>query len=229
MKQLIELEDHILKKANSEALLLRETLANVGTLVINVMSSPGSGKTETISALSDELRLHGDTVAVLVGDCATDHDAQRLVSHVDWVEQIVTKGVCHLEPRMLVPYLPELLALAPRYLFIENVGNLVCPVDFDLGESIRVSLLSTTEGEDKPAKYPDLFRTCDITVISKIDLAEVVEFSELRARTFLDQVAPNTKTIKVSARTKEGVAELAQAIREVAQRSRGFETSITES
>ncbi len=229
MKQLIELEDHILNKANSEALRLRETLASAGTLVVNVMSSPGSGKTEMISALSNELRSCGDTVAVLVGDCATDHDAKRLAPHVDWVEQIVTKGICHLEPRMLVPYLPELLELTPKYLFIENVGNLVCPVDFDLGESVRISLLSTTEGEDKPAKYPDLFRSCDITVISKVDLAEVVEFSERKAQNFLDQVAPKTRTIKVSARTKEGVPELAQAIREVAQRSRGDEISITES
>ncbi len=211
----VNLEAQILDKANSEAQILKNAFASVGTLVINVMSSPGSGKTELISVLSDELRAQGSKVAVLVGDCATDHDAKRLSPHVDWVEQIQTKGVCHLEARMFTPYLDDLLQLAPQFLFIENVGNLVCPVDFDLGESIRVSLLSTTEGEDKPAKYPDLFRTCHITVISKADLIEAVEFSEHEARHYIELVSPKTNTIKVSARTKEGIEELAQAIRAI--------------
>jgi hydrogenase nickel incorporation protein HypB len=153
----------------------RRAMTKRGTLVVNVLSSPGSGKTSllaaTAAALSPEFRS-----AVLVGDIATDRDAQRLAEHVPAV-QLTTGGACHLEYPLIEQGWRALGEPEVEFLFLENIGNLVCPASHDLGEHLRVLLLSTTEGDDKPAKYPKAFRTSHALVISKIDLLPHVPFS----------------------------------------------------
>ncbi|WP_298343442.1 hydrogenase nickel incorporation protein HypB [Ferrimicrobium sp.] len=220
MTEHIELEKRILDHALRDAQVVRESLATGDITVVNIMSAPGSGKTELLGVLGDRLRAQGHSVAVLVGDCATEHDANRLRPHVDWVRQIVTDGVCHLEARMLFPFLEEIVQFAPGYLFIENVGNMVCPVDFDLGESVRMALLSVTEGEDKPVKYPGLFRAVDLVVISKIDLARAVEFSMDMAMGYLHQVNPRAPVMSASAKTGIGLAEIVAALEHLGAQGR---------
>ncbi|WP_298210801.1 hydrogenase nickel incorporation protein HypB [Ferrimicrobium sp.] len=214
--QHLEVERRILDQALRDAQVVRDALAGGHTTVVNLMSAPGSGKTELLGVIGDELRAQGQSVAVLVGDCATEHDADRLRSHVDWVHQIVTDGVCHLEARMLFPFLAEIGQLAPRYLFVENVGNMVCPVDFDLGEAVRIALLSVTEGEDKPVKYPGLFGAVDLVVVSKIDLASAVDFSLETVLGYLQRVNPGVPVISSSAKTGVGLDAVIGAIRSLA-------------
>jgi hydrogenase nickel incorporation protein HypB len=212
MSESVPIEQKILSKAAQDAQEFRLATREVGTTVVNVMSSPGSGKTALLCALSDSLRQAGKAVAAIAGDCATDNDARRLAPHVDWVRQVETVGLCHLEARMLMEYLDDIQELAPDYLFIENVGNLVCPVDFDLGESVRIALVATTEGEDKPLKYPQMFNASDVCVISKTDLADVVGFDLRLARELLETVSGGAEIIETSAKTKVGISELIGAI-----------------
>jgi hydrogenase nickel incorporation protein HypB len=157
----------------------RSTMAAQGTLVVNLLSSPGSGKTALLAATADHF-LGKYRSAVLVGDIATDRDAQRLAEHVP-VVQLTTGGACHLEFPLIQQGWQALGEPAVDFLFLENIGNLVCPASHDLGEHLRVLLLSTTEGDDKPAKYPKAFRTSHAVVISKTDLLPYVPFSLERA------------------------------------------------
>ncbi len=169
---------------------------------INLVSSPGTGKTrlleELLRRMSSEHR-----VGALAGDCATDNDAVRLARSGAPVRQIVTEGMCHLEADLVESHLegfPEV-----DVLFIENVGNLVCPSSFDLGETLRVVLLSVTEGEDKPLKYPSIFASADLAVITKCDLAEACEFDLTAALAAIDAVHPGLTVIETSARTGAGI------------------------
>jgi len=153
------------------------------------------------------LRESGLRVAALVGDLATDNDADRLArSHVP-VRQITTGTVCHLDASMVEKALADWDLGSLDILFIENVGNMVCPSSYDLGENLRIVLLSTTEGEDKPLKYPTIFNTSDIAVITKMDLASVVEFDLDAARNNIQRVRPGMKTLEVSVKTGEGIIE----------------------
>lgn len=160
------------KRAASE---WRETLGSRGTFVVNLVSSPGAGKTSLLEATC---RYWGDRwkVAVLVGDLETDRDAQRLQPFVP-VRQLTTGGACHLELSLVQRGFKNLCDGDFDFLFIENIGNLVCPASHDLGEHLRVVLLSTTEGDDKPGKYPKMFRTSDLMVVTKTDLLPHVPFS----------------------------------------------------
>ncbi|MGQ4647852.1 hydrogenase nickel incorporation protein HypB [Lyngbya aestuarii] len=175
-----------------------------GVFVLNVLSSPGSGKTALLERTLTELgsRLKA---GVIVGDLETENDAIRLRRTGAPAVQITTGGICHLESEMVARAASTLDLDALDLLIIENVGNLVCPAAYDLGENLRVALLSVTEGEDKPLKYPTLFHSAQVVVINKIDIAEVVGFDREGAIANIQRVAPQAKIFEVSARTGEGM------------------------
>ncbi len=170
------------------------------------MSSPGSGKTafleKMLALLRDRYR-----VAALVGDLATDNDAHRLARAEVPVKQITTGTVCHLEAEMVAAALEGWRLDELDFLFIENVGNLVCPATFDLGEDLRLVLFSVTEGEDKPLKYPTIFNTADVAIITKMDLAAAVEFDAAAAQRSIQAVRPGMEIFAVSAKTGQGMEE----------------------
>lgn len=202
--RLVEVRTRILKDNDVVARALRQQFRDSGVLVVSLVSSPGSGKTmfveKTLTALRDHYR-----VAALVGDLATDNDARRLARAKVPVKQISTGTVCHLEAEMVRLALSDWNVEQLDFLFIENVGNLVCPASYDLGENIRLVLFSVTEGEDKPLKYPTIFNTADIAIISKMDLADAVEFDLPAARATIEAVRPGMQTIELSAKTGEGM------------------------
>ena len=175
-----------------------------GLKVLNVLSSPGAGKTALLERTLTELHSRIPS-AVIVGDLATDNDAQRLQRSGAEVIQITTGSVCHLEAEMIAKALRQMHLDRVKLLAIENVGNLVCPAAYDLGENMRVVLFSVTEGEDKPLKYPVIFKSADIVLISKIDLAEVVEFDRELALRNIHQISPQAKVLEVSAKTGLGM------------------------
>ena len=169
MANLITIEQKILKKNAEIALENRREIDARGAFGVGLLSAPGSGKTSLLEKLLQELRGRA-RCAVVEGDVQTDRDARRIAALDVPVVQIVTNGTCHLEARMVQEALPQVPAGGLDLLFIENVGNLVCPASYELGEHIRVVVMSTTEGEDKPVKYPALFRNADALVLNKIDL-----------------------------------------------------------
>ncbi len=184
---------------------MRQTFAKRGTLVVNVLSSPGAGKTSLLEATA---RHWGDRrrMAVLVGDLATDRDAQRLAPHCP-VEQLTTGGACHLEIPLVKQGLAKLGSNDFDFLFIENVGNLVCPASHDLAEHVRVVLLSVTEGDDKPGKYPKMFRTSQALVVSKTDLLPHVPFSLDAAIRDARQIQPDLTVMPVCSLSGEGLEQ----------------------
>jgi hydrogenase nickel incorporation protein HypB len=202
--RLVEVRQQVLKKNDTVARALRERFHDAGVYVISLVSSPGTGKTafleKTLSVLRSRYR-----VAALVGDLATDNDAQRLARAQVPVRQITTGTVCHLEAEMVRHALEGWDVKELDFLFIENVGNLVCPASYDLGEHLRLVLMSVTEGEDKPLKYPTIFNTADIAVITKTDLAAAVEFDRAAAQRNIQAVRPGVQVFEVSARTGAGM------------------------
>jgi hydrogenase nickel incorporation protein HypB len=175
-----------------------------GLCVLNVLSSPGSGKTtflrETVRALDDKLKS-----GIIVGDLATDNDAQRLRASGAPVVQITTGTMCHLEADMVARALKQLPIEGMQLLIIENVGNLVCPASYDLGEDLRVVLFSVTEGEDKPLKYPPMFQASEAMFISKIDLAKACDFNGDLALGSVRRIAPQARVFETSAKTGQGM------------------------
>lgn len=184
---------------------LREDFTRRGTLVVNLVSSPGAGKTTLLEATARHWAGRY-RIAVLVGDIATERDAERLAPYVP-VRQLTTGGACHLELPLVRKGLVELGNPPLDFLFIENIGNLVCPASHDLAEHLRVVLLSTTEGDDKPGKYPKMFRTSQVLVISKTDLLPHVPFAVEQAVSDARKIQPDLQTVSVAARTGEGVDE----------------------
>lgn len=183
---------------------LREQLAARGTLVVNLVSSPGAGKTSLLEATARH--WSGDRrMAVLVGDLATDRDAERLAPLVP-VRQLTTGGACHLELELVKRGLASLPEDDYEFLFIENIGNLVCPASHDLAEHLRVVVASTTEGDDKPGKYPKMFRTSDAMVISKTDLLPHVPFSVDRVVADAKRIRDDLDVLQVCALREEGIA-----------------------
>ena len=184
---------------------MRQEFTRRGTFVINLLSSPGAGKTSLLEATFrhwvDRFRA-----AVLVGDLETDRDAQRLSQYVP-ARQLTTGGACHLEIPLIETGCRELDVESLEFLFIENVGNLVCPASHDLAEHLRIVLLSTTEGDDKPGKYPKMFRTSQTMVVSKCDLLPHVPFSVEAAIEDARQIQPDLDVLTVSALRDEGIAE----------------------
>jgi hydrogenase nickel incorporation protein HypB len=208
--RIVELRRGILKKNDELAAGLRNRFTSSGVLVLNLVSSPGTGKTTLLERTLRELRARGSQVAALVGDLETDNDARRLASSGAPVRQINTHGICHLDAEMVGKHIDEWQALnitALDYLFIENVGNLVCPSSYDLGERIRVVLLSVTEGEDKPLKYPGLFNSADAAIVTKIDIADPCGFNRELALKNINEIRPGIRIFETSARTGQGMDE----------------------
>ena len=205
--RILEVRTKILKKNDELAREMRDQFADAGVLVTNFVSSPGTGKTTLLRQTLTRLVNAGEKVAAIVGDLETDNDAKRLAESGAPVRQIMTHGSCHLEADMIQNHLEGWEIAGLDYLFIENVGNLVCPTSWDLGESVRIALLSVTEGEDKPLKYPGLFNTSDVAVITKTDLSEPCEFDRNEALENIESVRPGMQVFETSAKTGVGMDE----------------------
>ncbi|MFF0205686.1 hydrogenase nickel incorporation protein HypB [Streptomyces sp. NPDC005017] len=204
MCRVLDLQQAVLAKNDASAGLLRSHLADRGTTVVNLLSSPGSGKTALLERELVLARERAVPVAALTADLATENDAARLARSGVPVKQVLTDGLCHLEAAMLAGHLDGWLPLGTRLLFVENVGNLVCPASYDLGETLRVVLASVTEGEDKPLKYPTAFGLAHLVVVTKTDIAEAVEFDEDAFRANVEQVNPGVEIVLTSARRGRG-------------------------
>lgn len=202
--RLVEVQQSILRKNSTLALELRKRFSTRGTYVLNVLSSPGAGKT---TLLEETLRrLAGRyCVGALVGDQATDNDALRLARSGAPVKQITTGAECRLDAQMITAALEEFETEGMDVLAIENVGNLICPAEYDLGEDLRVVVFSVTEGEDKPLKYPLAFATADVAVVSKMDLAQAAGFDRETALANIARANPSLTVLELSARTGEGM------------------------
>jgi hydrogenase nickel incorporation protein HypB len=201
----IDLEERLLARNDHLASHVREWLAGIDVRAYNLMSSPGSGKTTLLERTVRELGL---PCSVIEGDQETTFDADRIRASGVRAVQVNTGAGCHLDAVMVRRALSELDPAAGSVVFIENVGNLVCPGSFDLGEDVRIVLTSTTEGEDKPLKYPTIFNTADIAVITKIDLSEAAEFDLAAARSNIQNVRPGMKIFEISAKKDQGIDEI---------------------
>jgi hydrogenase nickel incorporation protein HypB len=207
---------NILKQNDMIARALRSRFQDAGVYVVSLVSSPGSGKTAFLEKLLMLLNRQF-RVAALVGDLATEHDAQRLARSGAPVKQITTGTLCHLEAAMVESALAEWDLATLDFLFIENVGNLVCPSSYDLGENLRLVLSSVTEGEDKSLKYPTIYNSADVAVITKMDLAEAVEFDEQAATGNIQAVRPAMQIFKVSAKSGLGLNEFLSYLTSLAE------------
>jgi len=207
--RLVEIRRNILKQNDIIARALRDQFRGAGVFVVSLVSSPGSGKTtfleKTLTLLKPKYR-----VAALVGDLATENDAVRLARSQAPVKQITTGTLCHLEAAMVQNALQGWDVNELDFLFIENVGNLVCPSSYDLGENLRLVLMSVTEGEDKPLKYPTIFNSADVAVITKNELSQAVEFDWEAARKSIESVRPGMQIFRLSAKTGEGMQDYLQ-------------------
>ncbi len=209
----ITIERKILEKNDEIAAANRELFRQQGLFVINIVSSPGAGKTTILEScirrLKPELEL-----AVVEGDVQTDFDAQRVARYNVPVVQVVTRGGCHLEARLVQDAVARMDLSGIRLLIIENVGNLVCPANFDLGEAHKVTVLSTTEGADKPLKYPNMFRQSTVLLVNKIDLLPYVDCDIEQLKQNALAINPDLKIFAMSATTGEGVPAWCDWLRE---------------
>lgn len=203
--RILEIRQAVLDKNDRLARELRHRFEHAGVLTVNLVSSPGAGKTALLEETLRRLQARGRRVAAIVGDLATENDARRLARSGAPVRQIETGGLCHLEADLVARQLEGWNLADYDFLFIENVGNLVCPSDYDLGEAARAVLLSVTEGEDKPLKYPPMFHSADIVLLTKLDLAAAVEFDRDAALANVQAIAPHATIFETSARTGAGI------------------------
>jgi len=217
--RLVEVRKNVLKQNDVLARALRERFRAAGVLAISLVSSPGSGKTAFLERTLTLLHTRYK-VAALVGDLATENDAARLARSQAPVKQIITGTICHLEAAMVQNALEGWNLRDLDFLFIENVGNLVCPSSYDLGEDLRCVLLSVTEGEDKPLKYPTIFNSADVAIITKSDLAAAVEFDEALTRRNIQAVRPGMQVLKLSAKTGAGMSDFLEFLERLHPRSR---------
>ena len=204
--RLVEVRQRVLKHNDVVARALRARFQAAGVYVVSLESSPGAGKTAFLGEVLSAFRVRY-RVAALVGDLATDNDARRLAQSQVPVRQITTGTVCHLEAEMVESALQGWDLAGLDFLFIENVGNLVCPASYDLGEDLRLVLFSVTEGEDKPLKYPTIFNTADVALLTKMDLAAAVGFDAAAAHLNIQAVRPGMQVWEVSARSGEGMEQ----------------------
>lgn len=215
-RRVVMVHEAVLSKNDRMAAELRDEFARRGLGVFNLLSSPGSGKTallqKTLARLQPETRA-----GVIVGDLATDNDARRLSETGAPVVQIETGGLCHLEADMVARAARALGLDDLDLLFIENVGNLVCPAGYDLGEAVRVVLLSVTEGEDKPLKYPTAFQKADAVVVSKVDMSEAAGFDRDLALANIRAIAPTARIFELSSRTGAGMDAWCEFLRSAAR------------
>ncbi len=203
-RRTLTLERKVLSENDAQAEENRSWLNARGIVAINLISSPGSGKTYLLERTLERLRGRV-ACAVITGDQRTDNDARRLIGKGAEVRQIETRNACHLDARRVGELLPEVAGAGVKLLFIENVGNLVCPAAFDLGETFKVALLSTTEGEDKPVKYPTLFSQAPVVVLTKMDLAPHLDWSLSLCRESLRRIRPGVYVFELSAKTGQGM------------------------
>lgn len=206
--RLVEVRKNVLKQNDTVARGLRQRFRAAGVYVVSLVSSPGSGKTAFLEKTLTELRKNY-RVAALVGDLATENDAVRLARSQAPVKQITTGTLCHLEAAMIARALEEECWDLNKldFLFLENVGNLVCPSSYDLGEDLRLVLISVTEGEDKPLKYPTIFNSADVAIVTKTDLADAVEFNWDAAYGNIQAVRPGMRVFRLSSKTGAGMEE----------------------
>jgi hydrogenase nickel incorporation protein HypB len=214
--RMVEVRKNVLKQNDVTARALRERFRDEGILAVSLVSSPGSGKTTFLERTLTLLRPHY-RVAALVGDLATENDAQRLARSGAPVKQITTGTLCHLEANMIQKALDGWDVGKLDFLFVENVGNLVCPSSYDLGEDLRLVLLSVTEGEDKPLKYPTIFNSAHVAVITKMDLAAAVDFNEQTLDRNIQAVRPSMQILKLSAKTGQGMQQLLDYLQKLRQ------------
>jgi hydrogenase nickel incorporation protein HypB len=219
-------EKKVLSENDRVAAELRQRYRDENILCVNIISSPGSGKTalleQTLASFVPET-----SVAVLTGDLQTDNDAKRLAKYGFPVRQIVTGGTCHLDARMVTRHLDEMGFRGPGVLFVENVGNLVCPSSYDLGELAKIVLLSVTEGEDKPLKYPGIFHRSSLMILTKTDLLPHVDFDPKVALENARKIHPEIECIALSSRTREGFAEWLDWLRGLQERVRAEAVAIS--
>jgi hydrogenase nickel incorporation protein HypB len=201
MREIVEKK--VLSENDRLAAELRKRYRDQNIFCVNLISSPGSGKTALLERTLASY-IPGHSVAVLTGDVQTDNDARRLSRYGFPVRQIVTGGTCHLDARMIDRHLNEMGFQGPGMLLVENVGNLVCPSSYDLGETAKIVLLSVTEGEDKPLKYPGIFHRASLMLLTKTDLLPHVDFSPDLALENARKVHPEIEYIALSSRTGEG-------------------------
>lgn len=226
--RIVEVRRNVLKRNDLVAQTLRQRFQNAGVFVVSMVSSPGSGKTmlleKTLTLLQPRYR-----VAALVGDLATDNDAARLARSNAPVKQITTGTLCHLEAAMVEEALRDWNVGKLDFLFIENVGNLVCPSSYDIGENLRLVLTSVTEGEDKPLKYPTIFNSSDVAVITKMDLAAAVDFDQAALRYNIESVCPKMTVLCLSSKTDVGMNDYLDFLRSrrAASHDRGLPTEST--
>jgi hydrogenase nickel incorporation protein HypB len=209
--RLVEVRKNVFKQNDLIARSLRDQFRTAGVFVTSLVSSPGSGKTAFLERLLTEL-MPQYRVSALVGDLATENDALRLSRSGAPVRQITTGTLCHLEAAMVKNSLAGWDLGELDFLFLENVGNLVCPSSYDLGENLRLVLSSVTEGEDKPLKYPTIYNSSDLAVITKVDLVEAVEFDRASALRNIQAVRPGMQVFEVSAKTGIGMPEFMEYI-----------------
>ena len=216
----IDVRERVMAKNDELAAAVRRRLREAGVVTFNLVSSPGAGKTalleRTLADLGEEL-----AISVVTGDVQTQNDADRLARHTDrLVQAVVTHGACHLDARQITAAVDAIDLEHTRLLFIENVGNLVCPAGWDLGEDAKIVLFSVTEGEDKPVKYPKMFQQARYAVLSKMDLLPHVPFSVDKALAFARQVNPELKFLFTSALRPEGLETWYRFLRAQAARRR---------
>jgi hydrogenase nickel incorporation protein HypB len=212
-RRTVEVHTSLLAKNDEAAARNRALFSRRRLLALNLVSSPGAGKTTLLSRTVDEFGL-AHKCAVVVGDLETDNDARRIHRPHVPVAQITTGTACHLDAEMVARGVGALDLTGTRVLFIENVGNLVCPAAFDLGEAVRVVLLSVTEGEDKPLKYPPIFKSAQLVLLTKTDVAGVLDFNVAAAVENIRRVAPQARLIQLSARSGAGMEEWYQFLRD---------------
>lgn len=205
--RIIEVRKNVLKHNDEIARALRHRFDQSKLFAVSLVSSPGAGKTAFLEKTLTLLKGANYRPAAVVGDLATDNDAARLARSQAPVKQITTGTLCHLEAAMVDTAIEGWNLSELDFLFIENVGNLVCPASYDLGEALRVVLLSVTEGEDKPLKYPTIFNTGDVAIITKMDLADAVEFDSAAAHANIQSVRPGMPIIEVSSKKGKGMEQ----------------------
>ncbi len=200
---IVTVERKILKKNDEIAGENRQIFKKNKLFTLNLLSSPGSGKTSLLEKTIEQLN-NSIKIGVVEGDVQTDNDAQRIAKYNVPVVQIVTNGGCHLEAKLVQNALENFDLSTLELLVIENVGNLVCPANYDLGEDKKIVMVSTTEGDDKPSKYPSMFRVSDVMIVNKTDLLEYVDFDMNRVREHAHTINPNLEIIELSCKTGEG-------------------------
>ncbi|MCP4901737.1 MAG: hydrogenase nickel incorporation protein HypB [bacterium] len=206
MKKVVTVKKKALAANEEHAATLRTGFVSSGTLVLNLISSPGSGKTTLLEATIGELGKQVRT-AVIEGDVETERDADRIRALGVPAHQILTGGACHLDARMISDALADTQLMPTDILFIENVGNLICPTGYDLGEDLKIAVLSTTEGDDKPFKYPAIFSRAEVTVVTKIDLLPHLDFDLEAVREHLATLNPSGRVFVTSSQTMEGIKD----------------------